>query len=349
MVSTLDSRMEELTDTDRAYAGSRYAEVVEAIFANPYQRVWGGATEAALPVYEVTFRSVAARLLTASARAVDSGADLRWGPDRKGFRRLVHPNGVCLTGLWKIHERTDYSGYFAEGSTALIVGRYSTCCTETRRGRMRSLSLAGKIFPTTDPNHAELLHTANFFTQEDIGGARTDFINDADLRNAPDITASRRGSGVATLLVTGNTFNRVDKEPGIRQLYPMAELGKSDRAPTRAPQFIRLVVAPNQPRIAGADLDFRHEVMAQIFDRGDPVAKRTLTFTIEVTDQGQSKGPGFRVRRTFKDWRPIGTLVFDNAVVSYNGDSVLHFNHPTWRDDRNDPSTATRVNGRKVR
>ena len=45
----------------------------------------------------------------------------------------------------------------------------------------------------------------------------------------------------------------------------------------------------HQPRIPGADLDFRDEVMAQILDRGDPTPKRTLTF--------------------------------DNAVISYNADS----------------------------
>jgi hypothetical protein len=28
---------------------------------------------------------------------------------------------------------------------------------------------------------------------------------------------------------------------------------------------------------------------------------------------------------------------------------VVHFNHPTWRANRNDPSTATRISGRKVR
>jgi hypothetical protein len=38
--------------------------------------------------------------------------------------------------------------------------------------------------------------------------------------------------------------------------------------------------------------------------------------------------------------------VFDNA---YNGDAVIHFTHPTRRRDRNDPATATRVNGMKVR
>ena len=56
-----------------------------------------------------------------------------------------------------------------------------------------------------------------------------------------------------------------------------------------------------------------------------------------------------RERRTFANWRRIGQLSFSDAVISRNGDRVLHFNHPTWRDDRNDPATATRIGGRKVR
>jgi hypothetical protein len=68
-----------------------------------------------------------------------------------------------------------------------------------------------------------------------------------------------------------------------------------------------------------------------------------------VTDESSAKGPAIAQHRTFKHWRRIGRLTFDNAVVSYNGDFVIHFNHPTWRDDRNDPSTATRVNEQKVR
>jgi hypothetical protein len=112
---------------------------------------------------------------------------------------------------------------------------------------------------------------------------------------------------------------------------------------------MRLLVAPQQPRLPGADLDFRDEIMAHIFDRGDPFAKRTLTFTIEVSDEGTTKGPAFLERRTITNWRRIGSIVFDNAVISYNGDAVIHFNHPTWRTDRNDPATATRIGGRKVR
>ena len=350
--------MEQVTEEDRTYRGSRFSEVRDAIFANPYQKVWGGTGEPPLPVYNVSLASAVRGILPlgspyffrqAVARAVDSTADLRWGADRKGFRRIIHPNGICLTGRWEISEQTPYSGYFQKGSQALAVGRYSTCCTETRRGRERSLSLVGKLFPTADPNHSELLSTANFITQQDIGGDRTDYINDAELCNAPNTTSWRRGFGVPVLLTEAILFAKTDKQPTQRQLYQVAELGKPAGEPTRAPAFMRLLVDPRQPRIAGEALDFRDEIMAQIFDRGDPIRRRTLTFHIEVTDEGSTRGPNFYQRRSFANWQRIGRLIFDNAVASYNGDFVIHFTHPTWREDRNDPSTATRVNERKVR
>lgn len=127
------------------------------------------------------------------------------------------------------------------------------------------------------------------------------------------------------------------------------QLGKAKGEPTRAPRFMRLLVSPEQPRIGDAGLDFRDEIMAQIFDRGDARPRRMLAFRIEVTDEGAAHGPPFAQRLTFENWRPIGTMTFDDAVISYNGDFVIHFNHPTWRSDRNDASTATRVNERKVR
>ena len=143
---------------------------------------------------------------------------------------------------------------------------------------------------------------------------------------------------VTSEAAAGLSFHRA---PTIRQLYQVAELGKAPGEPTRAPTFMRLTVAPGQPRIEGAGLDFRDEIMAQIYDRG--------AFDIEVTDDGETHGPAFRERRTFRNWRRIGTIVFDQAVISYNGDFVIHFRHPTWRDDQNDPATATRVDERKVR
>ncbi len=204
----------------------------------------------------------------------------------------LHPNGVCLTGVWRITEPTPYSGYFAEGAEGLIVGRYSTCCSRTRRGGFRSLSLVGKLYPTTDRNHREPLRPAQFITQQDIGGAHTDYINDAELRSAPNTTAWRRGAGIAVIVVivvTGIVFWQVDKKPSIRQLYQIAELGKGGSERTRAPAFMRLLVAPEQPRIQGEALDFRDEVLAQIYDRGDAEPKRGLTFHIEVTDEGETR------------------------------------------------------------
>ncbi|MGR8978512.1 MAG: hypothetical protein ACU84H_00260 [Gammaproteobacteria bacterium] len=340
---------------DRSYRGSSFSEVRDAIFANPYQQQGGAEI---LPVYEVTLTSVLDgilpfgkrwRFLEAAERTVDSQADLRWGKDGKGFRRLLHPNGICLTGLWEITEETDYSGYFKKGSKGLVVGRYSTCCTETRRGRTRSLALTGKLFPTTDPDHSEALVTANFFTQQDLGGESCRFINEAELRNAPDTRAWRRGLGLPILLLTGVVLLRADKEPAIRQLYPIAELGKADDEATRAPEFMRLRVAADQPLIDGDDLDFRDEIMAHLYDPGDPVPKRALLFDIDVSDTGRTEGTPFFQRRTIDHWRTIGRITFTEAVASYNGDFVLHFNHPTWRDDRNNAATATRIEGHKVR
>lgn len=349
---------EQVTEEDRGYRGSRFSEVRDALFANPYQHPWGGLGEPPLPNYAVSLLGVLRGALPfgppyffreAVARAVDSPADLRWGIAQKGFRRIIHPNGICLTGMWEISEQTPYSGYFRAGSRALAIGRYSTCCKETRRGRTRSLSLVGKLFPTTDPGHSEPLRTANFITQQDLGGDRTDYINDAELHNAPDTTSWRRGFGLPILLVEAALFRQTDKEPTQRQLYQIAELGKPDGEATRTPGFMRLLVDSAQPRIPGEALDFRDEIMAQIYDRGDPAAKRVLTFHIEVTDEGSTHGPAFFQRRKFADWVRIGRLSFNEAVASYNGDFVIHFNHPTWRDDRNDPSTATRVNEHKVR
>jgi hypothetical protein len=208
----------------------------------------------------------------------------------------------------------------------------------------------GKVFPTTDPDSTEKVIPAAFITQQDLGGDHTDYLNDVETRSAPDTTIWRRGGIVGPLILalTGLVFKKADREPDARQLYEIAELGKAEGEPTRAPKFLRFLVAENQRRIAGASLDFRDEVLAHIYDKGDPQPKRTLTFHIEVTDEGEAHGLPIRRRRTFQNWKRIGSLVCDDAVVSYNGDHVLHFHHPVWRVDRNDPSTAVRVDGRRV-
>jgi len=349
------------TPEDGAYPGSTFKEVRDAVFANPYYRVWGAEGEPPLPLRHVGFwtlfrgflsQSLLAwrryRFFEAATRTADVRTDLRWGPDGKGVRRLLHPNGVCLTGQWEITEPSVYTGYFRQGRTGLVAGRYSTGLG-SRRGELRTLSLVGKLFPTTDPAGTERLRPAAFITQKDLGGHWEEYINDVETFNTPDTTGLRRGClTFPTLLLLGFVFGRADKVSAERQLHEIAELGKPEHERTRAPKFLRFVVNGAQPRIEGANLDFRDEVLAQIYDRGDPTPKRELVFNIEVSDEGVRHGPAFQRKWKIENWNRIGRITFREAVASYNGDFVIHFHHPGWRNDRNDPNTAIRRDGRKV-
>jgi hypothetical protein len=144
------------------------------------------------------------------------------------------------------------------------------------------------------------------------------------------------------LLLTGLVLNLAEKKPTIRQVYPIAELGKEPAEPTRAPEFMQLTLAPGQPVIPGDDLDFRDEIMAHLYDPGDPAPKRKLVFNIEVSDTGTTHGTPLKERRNITNWKTIGTMTFDAAVVSVNGDRVFHVNHPAWRENRNDPRTVVK-------
>ncbi|MFO1125301.1 MAG: hypothetical protein U1E25_08500 [Methylocystis sp.] len=338
----------EFIDADRVYPGSRFSEVRDAVFANPYQKVWGAPEESPLPFVMPTFVDMLRVLwkgrhfLTdAAKRSVDARSDLRWGPDRKGFRRIVHPWGVVLTGVWEITADSGYTGYFQKGSRALIVARYSNGGA-VQRGKPRGQGIAGKLFATTDPNHREPLQTANFFTIDDIVGALTPYLNDVEFVNAPNVTLSNDWSTSPIVITAGVVFTIIDKDATQRQLYEIAELGKPRDLPTHAPRFMRLTLAPNHPRIEGEGLDSRDELLAMMFDRGDPAPKRKIVFNIDVTDDGEVTGrTGFK-KGTFRDWRRIGTISFDDAVASYNGDRVLHFHHPNWRMNRDDPATRFR-------
>jgi len=140
-VSASDLDMQAFNAEDRrVVAGSRYGVVRTAIFANPYQSVWGAPGSAPFERFAVTLGPLlkgvfpggrAWPFLAAARRVLASDSDLRWGKDGKGFRRLLHANGICMTGVWEVTEETPYSGYFRKGSRGLMIVRYSTCCTET--------------------------------------------------------------------------------------------------------------------------------------------------------------------------------------------------------------------------
>ena len=335
---------EGLAKEDLRASGSNFADVREALLANPYQEVWGAPGEPPFPVRRITLSRVLAgvlpfgrrfAMLAATRRSVASNLDLRWGDDGRGFRRLVHANGICLLGRWEIDRPTGFSGCFREGSSALVVARLSACCTETRSGHTRSLGLVGRLYPTTDPDDARRLPTANFITQEDIGGNTIRSLDELSMTNAPDTTAWRRGWGLPVLMVAGLCSLLSDRHITERQLYQIAELGKDRDEPTRCPRYLRLTVRDKAGEPPQSPVDFRDEVMGRIYDQGDPRARRELTFRIEVADEGTTLGWLFFERRRIRGWREVGSLTFSEAVASTNGDRVVAFQHPVWRRDRN--------------
>ena len=348
-----------ITQEDKDYQGSRFSDVKAAIFANPYQKVWGDPNESPLPNYKTTNKSVYAGSLPggqppqfklASIRALDSAADLRWGEDRKGFRRLLRPNGVCVTGVWEITEDNPYSGYFKKGSQGLVIARISAGVTMTLRGIRRAYGIVLKLYPTADENHENLLQTANVFLADDLGGTTASHITEVELTNAPHVTGFNRGNEIPVLLKEGVIFELVDRMSTTRQVYPIAELEKSLDVQTNSPEFMRLKVSSGHRVIDEEDV--RNEVLAHIFDKGNPKPQGTLSFNISVSDTGKKSGfPLFPKgqRQTITNWQTIGKVNFNNGVASYNGDFVIHFRHPTWRKDRNDPHTSVRKDGKKVR
>jgi hypothetical protein len=345
-----------MTTEDRTYRGSRFSEVRRALYVNPYRSGTSGERPGPLPLFRSTIRNAWRGAFhppdffkEASARSIDSRADLRWGPDGKGFRRIISPNGICMLGTWEITEENPYTGYFARGSQGLIIGRYSSDGNETRRGQRRSLSLAGKLYPTMDPDHAEPLIPAGFMVQEDLGGRRTRYINDAELRNEPNVTSLRRGIYFLIMVRAGMHFIALDKVPDRRQLYEIAELGLAAGQRSRSPRHLLLTMSPGQARVEGDRLDYRDEIYAHLFKPGDTSPSGSMVFDISVSESTRRWGmPGF-IRARVTDWQRIGRVTFTEAVASYNGDHVIHFHHPGWREQPDDPATAIRSEAARVR
>lgn len=350
--STADDRQAPMPDDARQ---ASYSEIHRALFdpaaSRQYYGVWGRSGERQLPKYKTTLGGLLSgalsprghgvfAMLSAARRTLSTKGDLRWGVDHNGFRRLVHPMGVCLAGWWKIDDDapTGFTGYFAPGSEGRVIARYSLGGNHPKGGRNRSLGLVGKIFPALD-SKVGITPRAHFITQEDLGGAYTESIADAVLTNSPPVSLARRGTGLLGFLAVIRALQISDQEPAERQLYEVAELEKPLGQRTSCPKFMRLTMAPGARR--KARVDFRDELLGMMYDPGDATKKRDLVFVIEVSDTGRRTA--FQSLVGQAPWRRVGTLTFSEAAASYNGDFVVHFHHPPWRNDRNDPTSVARI------
>jgi len=231
------------------------------------------------------------------------------------FDKLAHPNGVCLKGLWEIDTQNPYSGYFKNGSKALIIARASSAMSETKRGEKRAFGMAGKLFPTTDPLEIQNTPSANFFVIDDLGGTDLEYYTDTKLTNEPDVSFT---STIFTSLAYGykvaTTFSDADINSGIRQLYEISYLGEDKNSTIITPKWIEIEAKKNQTKF-GVD-DFRDEFQLD--------NEESIVFTIAVASR-EIDGE--------KLWQEIGTISFDASVISTTCDHRLHFHHPRWRDD----------------
>jgi hypothetical protein len=302
------------TEQRPPYVGSRFSEVWAAVNSDPYRM---------LPQRIVRLRDVLrprtlVQIYASSRRTLRERNDLL-----PPFDKPVHPIGVCLRGRWRITEPSSYTGYFRHGSEGLLIARASDNMGETRAGRLRFLALAGKLYPTSDPDHVEPLRPANFVMNENLVGSHTEHYVDASL--STDLLPFRshldpRLKLPAGLLVAC-TFALADRATHItqslrRQLYPIAQLGQPDGAAYSAPIALRLVPSAENRHVSSPD--FREELLHAQRPNG-------IRYTIEVTDDQTYLRP--------RRYHPLGEIHFEEAVASFTGDHRLHFHHAQYRDE----------------
>jgi len=230
------------------------------------------------------------------------------------FKKLAHPNGVCLSGIWKIDTENPFSGQFKKGSESLVIARASSAMSETKRGENRAFGMALKLFGTTNKQKILTEPTANFFVIDDLGGTDAQYYTDVALTNEPNVSFTwTLLSSLAYGLKVTSAFNNADKNSGIRQLYEISSLGENSTQ-TITPKWIKIQAQKGQTSF-GVD-DFRDEFKQ--------LSTKSLIFDISVASQ-EVEGQ--------KEWKKIGTVSFDTSVVSTSCDHRLHFHHPLWRDD----------------
>ena len=289
------------------YRGSSFASVWQQVASDPYQT---------LPEEKVSvddfYSAMANHLLVAAKRTLSDRSDLLpW------FRKLIHPNGICLAGTWTITEETPYTGYFRKGTKGLIILRASTGMSAIRRDEYRTFGIAGKLFPTLDPD--AVVETANFTLTEDLGGRRRDHFLDS--LNTNDIRSiSPNGvHHVGKLIALAHEFTAAEHTLSVpqslfRQVYSVGEAGEADPSRARSPKWLLITGAPDTKRVI-AD-DFRDELRLARYPGG-------LRFQISTADEGTSLGS--------KAWKVIGAIDITADAVSDSCDHRLHFAHLPFR------------------
>lgn len=257
-----------------------------------------------LPQYEVSARSLGLIALTrASKKTLRQKVDYY---DR--IEKMVHSNGICVSGEWSITENSNYTGFFKPGSHALFIGRLSVALQETTNQGNRGFGFAGKIFPTMNPN--QTVPTANFFTVDVLSGTNAQRLFDVALTNNPPLAIESSLIGVLSKIIPA--FSLVDSSPTFRPVTHISQIGETGS--THSPVYMRL--RPADSTIRNNSADFRTEVLQAMRDNNS-----RLVFKIDVSRDTSD-------RLATQGWTTIGQITLNHAILSYGCDRRLHFAHP---------------------
>ena len=282
-----------------------FASVWNQVASNPYK---------VLPQYKISLGRLTSWgrdiILEDANRTLQEHADIL-----PSFEKLAHPNGICMEGTWEIYKENPYSGYFKNHSKALIIARASSALSNTKSEEIRSFGFAGKLFPTTNKKQINSENTANFFLIDDLGGTDALHYTDVTLTNEPKTSINSEVlKNIFYALKLASTFGKVDKNPAIRQLYEISELGEKNKKNIITPKWMKVEAKAGQTVEAE---DFRDELRI--------TTKQKKVFLISVASKEDSQGT--------KAWQTIGSITFNSSVASTSCDKRLHFHHPKWRDD----------------
>ena len=287
LVKTMQNRPELGPEQDRdvlEYRGATYRSVKEAAWRAPY---------ADLPKHKGLRPGRFIQFLNDSARNMHDRRDIR-----PVYEKLIHAHGVCFAGIWIIDEDSPYTGYFAKGSKGLLIARASVAGPFIKRGARRSFGIAGKIFPTLDPE--EWVWPANFVTVSHLSGSKAPYITDIEMSNCPTV-----GLDPAANLINRVIFRIVDTRPGYRQLFPISTTGLKPGQTPVTPDLMMFKVDEGTIRIAAED--FRDELKLSKYPA------RKLVYSINVKNFDEP------------EWTRLGSMEFTEDVVSEGSDKQLHF------------------------
>jgi hypothetical protein len=298
----MGSDMAEAEGND--YQGSTFKEVRDQVFSDPY---------VALPDHRISlasfYKGLKNLMLQDSRRRVSEQADIV-----PYFQKLVHPNGIALTGNWNITEPSPYSGYFSQGAQGLIIARCSTLLSQTKQGEPRGFAFAGKIFPTMDPE--ERVKTVNFVTIDVLAGTRAKYFTEVALTNAPAIGFNLGLLQLFGALLGGTaSFALADINPIFRPIYPVAEAGLRPGEKAYSPKWMMIKASPKSGQVDRDD--FRVELDVRNY------ADNTLRFDISAASE--------RLPTWERNWRYLGHVDLKESVASASCDHRLVFKHPKLR------------------